>query len=50
MARIPQQSLFVYEEIESLGDLERLALVLHVLPDEILMQKLARTRGNERDD
>lgn len=50
MAIIPQQSLFVYEEIESLGDLERLALVLHVLPDEMLMQKLARKRSNGRDD
>src|SRR5690554_325862 len=50
MAIIPQQTLFVWSEIESLGDLERLRLVLEYMPDEELMQILEKERGNGRDD
>jgi hypothetical protein len=50
MAIIPQRELFGWEEIEDLGDLERLRLVLQYLPDEALMRKLERQRGRGRDD
>ena len=50
MAIIPQKSLFDYSEIEDLGDLERLRLVIEYLPDEEFMQHLEDERGNGRDD
>ena len=50
MAIIPQRQLFSWQEIEMLGDLERLALVLQYMPDEALMQLLERMRGLGRDD
>ena len=51
MAIIPQQTLFVWSEIENLGDLERLRLVLEYMPDEELMQELEKARGKKgRDD
>ncbi len=50
MAIIPQQKLFGWEEIEQLGDLERLRLVIEYMPDEELMQKLEKERGLGRDD
>jgi hypothetical protein len=50
MAIIPQQTLFVWSEIENLGDLERLRLVVEYMPDEELMNKLEKERKNGRDD
>lgn len=50
MARIAQQSLFRWQEIAELGDLERLRLLLDNLPDEPLMRELERRRGHGRDD
>jgi hypothetical protein len=50
MAIIPQQRLFGWREIDELGDLERLALVLRHLPDEELMRKLERERAKGRND
>lgn len=50
MAIIPQQRLFGWKEIEQLGDLERLRLVLENMPDEELMQKLEKERGLGRND
>lgn len=50
MAIIPQQRLFGWQEIDELGDLERLVLVLDHLPDEELMRKLEQERGKGRDD
>ena len=51
MAIIPQISLFNWQDdIETLGDLERLQLVLNTLPDESLMQILEKERGQGRDD
>ena len=41
MAIIPQKQLFSWKEIENLGDLDRLRLVLDYLPDEQLMRALA---------
>ncbi len=38
MAIIPQPGLFSWKDVENLGDLERLRLVIRVLPDEPLMQ------------
>jgi len=48
MATIAQKGLFEWDEIEELGDLERLRWVLEHLPDEALMRRLERQRG--RDD
>jgi|LSQX01.2.fsa_nt_gb hypothetical protein len=50
MAIIPQQKLFGWEDLEGLGDLERLHLVLEQMPDEGLMQRLESKRGWGRDD
>lgn len=50
MAIIPQLSLFGWEEIEELGDLERLRLVMEAMPDEALMQTLETERGRGRND
>lgn len=50
MAIIAQKQLFGWEEIEELGDLNRLRLVLDYLPDEPLMELLETQRGRGRDD
>ena len=50
MAFIPQISMQLWDEIESLGDLERLRLVIEYIPDEDLMDTLERERKNGRDD
>jgi hypothetical protein len=50
MPIIPQQELFSWEEIEELGDLERLRLVLAHLADEGLMRQMEKERGRGRDD
>ena len=50
MAVIYQQSLFSWEDFEGTGDLERLKMVLSVLPDEELMLKLEDERKGRRDD
>ena len=50
MAIIYEQSLFSWKDVESLGDLERLKLVLENLPDENLMFILERKRKNGRND
>ncbi len=50
MARIPQKQLFCWQEVEELGDLERLKLVIEHLPDEALIQALEQQRGRGRDD
>jgi transposase len=48
---IPQTTLFTWEnDIENLGDNERLVHVLENLPDEPLMQKLEKGRGRGRND
>jgi transposase len=50
MAMIPQRQLFSWKEIENLGDLQRLELVLKYLPDEPLMRLLESHRGQGRND
>lgn len=50
MAIIAQNDLFGWEEIDQLGDLQRLVLALKSLPDESLMLTLERHRGRGRDD
>ena len=45
MATISQRSLFRWQEIEELGDLERLQLLVENLPDETLMRVLEERRG-----
>jgi len=47
---IAQQNLFVWDEIENLGDLERLKLVIEFMPDEVLMNTLEAERGKGRND
>ena len=47
MAIIPQQTFFVWSEIENLGDLERLNLVLEYMPDEELMRELEKERNQQ---
>lgn len=50
MAIIPRKSLFSWEDVDALGDLQRLKYVIESLPDEPLMRKLEKERGNGRDD
>ena len=50
MAIIPQKSLFGWRDVEELGDLERLVLVLETLPDEALVRAMEIARFKGRDD
>jgi len=50
MAIIAQKQLFGWDEIEGLGDLERLRLVADYMPDEDLMCALELRRNQGRDD
>lgn len=48
MAIIPQKKLFTWTEIQPLGDLKRLQLVLDYMPDEDLVRTLEKKRGQGR--
>ena len=50
MAIIPQILWSWEEDINDLGDLKRLQIVLDTIPDNILMGILDKERGNGRDD
>lgn len=50
MATIPQRSLFSWKQIDAASDLDRLRLVLSVLPDEPLVATLEKHRRRGRDD
>ncbi len=50
MAIIYKRSLFSWKDVDSLGDLERLKLVIENLPDENLMYFLERKRKRGRND
>lgn len=50
MAIIPQPSLFSWDQVDAVSDLDRLRRVLEVLPDEALMQALEAERKGKRDD
>ena len=49
MGSIAQKQLFCWKNIEILGDLERLDLVLRYLPDDELITCLEKERRNGRD-
>jgi hypothetical protein len=50
MAIIAQGRLFSWRKIEARSDLDRLRMVLEVIPDEALMRKLEKLRDKGRDD
>jgi hypothetical protein len=50
MASIAQKQIFGWKDLEILGDLERLILVLENMPDESLMEALEKERGKGRDE
>ncbi|MEW5806156.1 MAG: transposase [Acidobacteriota bacterium] len=50
MAKIIQQKIFRWQDVETSGELERLTMVLEVLPDEELMKMLEEERKGRRDD
>jgi hypothetical protein len=50
VAIIAERSLFGWEDVEELGDLQRLHLVLKYLPDEELMEVLEGHRDRGRND
>jgi hypothetical protein len=50
MATIIQPSMFSWKDIEADSDLNRLLLVLSVLPDESFVSLLEQRRGRGRDD
>ena len=45
-----QQKIFNWDEVEKLGDLQRLKLVVEYMPDERLMQHFKRECFRGRDD
>ena len=49
MAIVPQK-LFGWEDVEELGDLERLVLIIETLPDEKLVRAMELERFRGRDD
>ena len=50
MAIVAERSLFGWKDVEELGDLQRLDLVLKYLPDEELMEELEGHRDRGRND
>jgi len=50
MASIAQTRLFSWKQIEARSDLDRLRMVLKVIPDEELMYTMEAFRGKGRDD
>ena len=50
MAHIIQQTLFSWKDVERSGELERLRMVIEVLPDDDLMKSLEAERKGRRDD
>jgi hypothetical protein len=50
MAKILQQKLFRWEDVERSPEIQRLRGVLNVLPDEELLQTLEEERKGRRDD
>ena len=50
MATILQPALFSWQEIDACSDLDRLDLVLSVLPDDDMMHLLEKERGKGRND
>lgn len=50
MSIIPQLKIYSWKNVEILGDLERLLLVLEYVPDEKFMRFLEKKRGKGRND
>ncbi len=50
MAKTQEQFLFSWKDVENLGDLKRLELVLENIPDDELIAKLREERGKGRND
>ena len=50
MAIIPQQNLFSWDQIETTSDLDKLSMVLEILPDEKLIREMELSRKKRRDD
>ena len=50
MARIIQQKIFSWKDVEASGELERLKMVIEAIPDDKLMQVLEAERKGRRDD
>lgn len=50
MAKIIQQKIFSWKDVEVSGELERLLMVRGVMPDEELMEALESERKGKRDD
>jgi Transposase DDE domain/Transposase domain (DUF772) len=50
LARIYQKSLFSWKDVDELGDLERLELIIETMPDKKLITKLEQDRKNGRND
>ena len=49
MAIIYQPSLFSWKDVDDLGDLERLQLVIESMPDQALLAALGSFRGSGRN-
>jgi hypothetical protein len=50
MARIIQQKIFSWKDVEASGELERLTMVIEAIPDDELMEALEAERKGRRDD
>ena len=50
MSKIIQQKIFSWKDVEASGELERLRMVIEVMPDEELMEALESERKGRRDD
>lgn len=50
MSKISQLEFFSWKDVENLGDLERLQLVIETMPDENLMRALEKERERGRND
>ncbi|MFN3481188.1 MAG: transposase, partial [Thermodesulfovibrionales bacterium] len=50
MAKIIQQKIFSWKDVEASGELERLRMVIEVIPDDELMKALEGERKGRRDD
>lgn len=50
MAKIIQQKIFSWKDVEASGELERLRMVIEVIPDDELMKVLEGERKGRRDD
>lgn len=50
MAKIIQQKIFSWKDVEASGELDRLKMVIEVMPDDKLMKALEAERKGRRDD